>query len=106
MYKKAAILCLFVIIFSVCAFGMVCFASSAAEQAVSDKEEESLFVAKKAFEDGFYEVSTGLLERFLKNYPNSSQWAQANLVIGQCLFQQNKFFVQLHHKYLIPHFPF
>ncbi len=35
----------------------------------SSKEEETLFVAKKAFEDGFYEVSLGLLERFLKNYP-------------------------------------
>ncbi|MFH1640952.1 MAG: tetratricopeptide repeat protein, partial [Candidatus Omnitrophota bacterium] len=57
----------------------------------SSKEEESLFVAKKAFGDGFYEVSLGLLERFLKNYPNSTKTAEANLLIGQCYFHQNKY---------------
>jgi TolA-binding protein len=57
----------------------------------SSKEEEALFVAKKAFEDGFYEVSLGLLERFLKNYPASSKAMEANLLIGRCYFQQNRF---------------
>ncbi|MFA5144970.1 MAG: tetratricopeptide repeat protein [Candidatus Omnitrophota bacterium] len=57
----------------------------------SSKEEEALFVAKKAFEDGFYEVSLGLLERFLNNYPGSSKAVEANLLIGRCYFQQNKF---------------
>ena len=57
----------------------------------ASKEEEALFVAKKAFEDGFYEVSLGLLERFLKNYPDSAKAAEANLLIGQCYFHQNKF---------------
>ena len=42
----------------------------------SSKEEESLFVAKKAFEDGFYEVSLGLLDRFLKNYPDSKKYGK------------------------------
>jgi len=55
------------------------------------KEAEALFVAQKAFEDGFYEVSLGLLERFLKNYPNSSKIPEVNLLIGRCYFQQNKF---------------
>jgi TolA-binding protein len=55
------------------------------------KEEESLFVAKKAFEDGFYEVSLGLFEKFLKNYPNSSKAPEVNLLIGQCYFHQNRF---------------
>ncbi|MCX5700808.1 MAG: tetratricopeptide repeat protein [Candidatus Omnitrophica bacterium] len=55
------------------------------------KEEETLFMAKKAFEDGFYEVSLGLLERFLKNYSNSDKTAQANLLIAECYFHQNKF---------------
>jgi len=57
----------------------------------ASKEEESLFVAKKAFEDGFYDVSLGLLERFLKNYPNSSKNSQVELLIGECYFHQNKF---------------
>ncbi|MFA5411326.1 MAG: tetratricopeptide repeat protein [Candidatus Omnitrophota bacterium] len=55
------------------------------------KEEEALFVAQKAFEDGFYEVSLGLLERFLKNYPDSKKTAEATLLMGQCYFHQNKF---------------
>ncbi len=56
----------------------------------ASKEEESLFVAKKAFEDGFYEVSLGLLDRFLNNYPDSKNAAQAGLLRGQCYFYQNK----------------
>lgn len=48
-------------------------------------------MAKKAFEDGFYEVSMGLLERFLKNYPDSPKVNEANLLIGECYFHQNRF---------------
>ncbi|MDD4939641.1 MAG: tetratricopeptide repeat protein, partial [Candidatus Omnitrophica bacterium] len=55
------------------------------------KEEEALFVAKKAFEDGFYDVALGLLDRFLKNYPDSPQEPEVNLLIGQCYFRQNRF---------------
>jgi len=55
------------------------------------KEEEALFVAKKAFDDGFYEVSQGLLERFLGQYPHSSKGAEVNLLIGECYFHQNRF---------------
>ncbi len=69
-------------------FGFRCHLSYAQDQS---KEEEGLFVAKKAFEDGFYEVSLGLLERFLTNYPNSPRVAEVNLLIGQCYFHQNKF---------------
>ncbi|MDD2679843.1 MAG: tetratricopeptide repeat protein [Candidatus Omnitrophica bacterium] len=55
------------------------------------KEEETLFMAKKAFEDGFYEVSLGLLERFLHDYPGSSKAKEAELLVGECYFHQNKF---------------
>lgn len=55
------------------------------------KEEEAFFVARKAFEDGFYEVSLGLIERFLNNYPVSARAAEANLLAGECYFHQNKF---------------
>lgn len=54
------------------------------------KEEEALFVAKKAFEDGFYEVSIGLLERFLRNYPDSPRQAEVELLIARSYLQQNK----------------
>jgi TolA-binding protein len=55
------------------------------------KEDETLFVAKKAFEDGFYDVSQGLLERFLKSFPNTDKKAEVELLIGRCYFQQNKY---------------
>lgn len=55
------------------------------------REHEAFFVAKRAFEDGFYEVSLDLLERFLKNYPASEKQAEANLLIGQCYYHQNRF---------------
>ncbi|MBN1912915.1 MAG: tetratricopeptide repeat protein [Candidatus Omnitrophica bacterium] len=48
-------------------------------------------MANKAFEDGFYEVSLELLERFLKNYPSSKSIGKVHLLIGQCYFRQNKF---------------
>ncbi|MCK9603942.1 MAG: tetratricopeptide repeat protein [Candidatus Omnitrophica bacterium] len=57
----------------------------------AEKGEEAIFVAKKALDDGFYEVSLGLLERFLKTYPDSPKIPEANLLIGQCYFHQNKF---------------
>jgi len=58
---------------------------------VDSKEEEALFVAEKAFGDGFYDVSLELLERFLKTYPNSSHKPQVELLIGQCYFHQSRF---------------
>jgi TolA-binding protein len=58
---------------------------------VQSKEEEMLFMAKKAFEDGYYEVSLGLLERFLSTYPGSPKVNEADLLVGECYFYQNKF---------------
>ena len=55
------------------------------------KETELLFMAKKAYEDGFYEVSLGMLERFQKNYQDSSELAQAILLSGQCYFYQGRY---------------
>jgi len=60
-------------------------------QEEQSKEEEALFVAKKAFEDGFYDVALGLFDRFLKAYPNSSKNSQVNLLIGECYFHQSRF---------------
>ncbi|KPK97378.1 MAG: hypothetical protein AMJ95_09265 [Omnitrophica WOR_2 bacterium SM23_72] len=55
------------------------------------KEEEALYVAKKAFDDGFYDVSQNLLERFLLQYPRSPKTAEVHLLLGRSLFHQNKF---------------
>ena len=59
--------------------------------AQESKEEEALFIAEKASEDGFYDVALGLFERFLKNYPASAKIPKVSLLIGQCYFHQNKF---------------
>ncbi|MDP2927549.1 MAG: tetratricopeptide repeat protein [Candidatus Omnitrophota bacterium] len=55
------------------------------------KETELLFMAKKAYEDGFYEVSLGMLERFQKNYKDSAKFMQATLLSGQCYFYQGRY---------------
>ncbi len=76
---------------------LVCFAvifagySAIFAQQDQDKEYEAFFVAKKAFDDGFYDVSLSLFERFLENFPSSYQKAEASLYIGECFFYQNKF---------------
>lgn len=57
----------------------------------TSSDDEAFFIAEKAFDDGFYEVSLRLLERFLKNYPASDMTADVNLLIGKCYFQQNRF---------------
>lgn len=64
---------------------------SAAAFASMPKEEEALFVAKKAIEDGFYDVSLSLLQRFLDNYPQSALKKDADFYIGQCYFYQKKY---------------
>jgi len=55
------------------------------------KETELLFMAKKAYEDGFYEVSLGMLERFQKNYKDSVKIPQAIMLSGECYFYQGRY---------------
>ncbi|MDP2904674.1 MAG: tetratricopeptide repeat protein [Candidatus Omnitrophota bacterium] len=68
--------------------GVVPFAAAAEDPS---REEEAIFIAEKAFTDGFYDVSLELLERFIKKYPGSPKLPQVNLLVGQCYFHQNKF---------------
>ena len=68
--------------------GVASYAVAAEEPS---REEEAIFIAEKAFTDGFYDVSLELLERFVKKYPDSPKLPQVNLLVGQCYFRQNKF---------------
>ena len=79
---------IFVFILCLVLFLGLTFSSGNCEQ----REEETLFVAKKAFEDGYYEISLGLLKRFLDNFPSSDKANEAKLLAGECYFYQNKFF--------------
>jgi TolA-binding protein len=76
---------------ALCLFSALCFVLCHSTFAQDAKEEEALFVAKKAFDDGFYGVSQGLLERYLAQYPRSARQAEVNLLLGQCFFHQNKY---------------
>ncbi len=80
---------LFFLMVAICVLVFAFRVSSFAQEV--DKEQESLYVAKKAFDDKFYDVSLGLLERFLKNYPDSVKAQEANFIIGKCYFYQNRF---------------
>jgi len=55
------------------------------------KEAEVLFMAKKAYEDGFYEVSLGMLERFQKEFPDSTKTTEARLLTAECYFYQGRY---------------
>jgi tetratricopeptide (TPR) repeat protein len=62
-----------------------------ASDSQSRKETELLFMAKKAYEDGFYEVSLGMLERFQKDFSDSTKTNEARLLVGQCYFHQGRY---------------
>jgi len=55
------------------------------------KAAELLFMAKKAYEDGFYEVALGMLDRFSKEFPDSPKMAEADLLKGQSYFYQSRY---------------
>ena len=72
-------------------FILVLFFSSTGLAFEDPKEVELLFMAKKAYEDGFYEVSLGMLERFQNDFKDSSKLTQVRLLSGQCYFNQGRY---------------
>jgi len=73
-----------------CAMSPIVVLSSQGVESDS-KEQEAFFVAKKAFDDGFYDTSLKLLESFLKNYPVTKKTEEAELLVGRCYFSQNRY---------------
>ena len=67
-------------------FSVVCFAQEA-----SKEEKDELFVAKDAFEEGFYDTSLKLFNGFVGKFPLSPLAAEANLHIGQCYFYRKEY---------------
>ena len=53
--------------------------------AASD-EEERFYIAQKAFNDGFYGASLSLLQRFIKEFPQSYRVNEARLYIAKCYY--------------------
>ena len=58
---------------------------------LNKKEEDTFYVAVKAYEDGFYDVSLALFDRFLKTYLDSDKKLDALIYIGQCYYFQEKY---------------
>ena len=55
------------------------------------QEAETIFMAKKAYTDGFYEVSLEILERFKNDFPHSPKAAEARILTAQCYFFQGRY---------------
>jgi len=62
-----------------------------ASDSQSRKEAELLFMAKKAYEDGFYDVALEMLERFKKEFPDSVKTSEVFLLTGQSYFHQGRY---------------
>lgn len=67
----------------------ICAPAQAAK--MNKKEEDAFYVAVKSYEDGFYDVSLTLLDRFLKTYIDSEKKIEALIYTGQCYFFQEKY---------------
>ncbi len=59
--------------------------------AVETREEADFTFAKKALNDGFYDLAGQRLEAFLRNYPRSSHPYEAHALLGRCYYQQNNY---------------
>ncbi len=68
----------------------LCF-SGANSATLNKGEEDAFYVAAKAFEDGFYDVSLTLFDRFLKTYMDSQRRIEALIYIGQSYYMQEKY---------------
>src|SRR3989338_5140505 len=63
-----------------------------AQETDSDKkEQEELSLAVGAFENGFYDTSLNLLNKFISLFPQGALSPEADLYIGRCYFNQKKY---------------
>lgn len=58
---------------------------------LNKKEEDAFYVATKAYQDGFYDISLTLFDRFLKTYVDNDKKLDVFVYIGQCYFFQEKY---------------
>ena len=59
--------------------------------AASARENRDYAAAASAFQDGMYDRATNALTQFVVKYPNSSQVAEANLLLAQAELKQGNF---------------
>lgn len=79
-------------VFFVVVFSVLCNLSSVfSEGELNRKEEDAFYVAAKAYQDGFYDLSLVLFDRFLNTYMDSRKRAEAMIYVGQNYFKQEKY---------------
>ncbi|HAJ56854.1 MAG TPA: hypothetical protein DCL35_03680 [Candidatus Omnitrophica bacterium] len=66
-------------------------AGNVSAESFNKKEEDTFYVAVKAYEDGFYDASLTLFDRYLKTYIDTNKKIDALIYIGQCYFFQEKY---------------
>lgn len=59
--------------------------------AFDKQQEDAFYVAVKAYEDGFYDVSLTLFDRFLKNYLQSEKKLDVLAYMGQCYYSEGSY---------------
>jgi TolA-binding protein len=67
------------------------FVLSAAWGAAAPAEERAYTLAKRSFQDGWYDRAEQELEDFIKTYPDSESLPEAVLLLAECRFKQNQF---------------
>src|SRR3989339_2268880 len=87
--EKSKIIILFFLLFSV--LYSLCSVIEAQETDSDKKEQEELSLAVGAFENGFYDTSLNLLNKFISRFPQSALSPEADLYIGRCYFNQKKY---------------
>lgn len=65
-------------------------ATSAPALEAYSPEESELMVAKKAFNEGYYQLSQARLENYLKAYPQTDKAYEAHLILGRTYFKQGE----------------
>ena len=55
------------------------------------REEEAFYVARKAYEDGFFEVALSLFEHFLEKFAESQKAIEVKVYIARCFLYQGRY---------------
>ena len=59
--------------------------------AEENKEDELFFIAQQALTDGFYDIAKDYFRRYINEYPQSSRRIDAELLIGQCYYNDGEY---------------
>ena len=77
---------------------LILFLFSSSLVFAAEKLEESDFTfAKKAFNDGFYDLAKERLENFLRTYPQTPRMYEVHVLLGRCFHYQGNTVLVIEH---------